>query len=148
MNKRGWIKIVEAFVAILLVAVVLLIVVNKTGIGQKDISEQIHEVELSILREVQLNDSLRGKITKLEPEVIYWEDELFPAEVKVKINSRIPNYLNCKASICLMTSACEIGESVKTNIYSQSVTITGAKEEGGEYQESIYKQLKLFCWAK
>ncbi|MBD3247200.1 hypothetical protein GF378_01110, partial [Candidatus Pacearchaeota archaeon] len=53
-DKRGWIRIIEAFIAVLLVAGALLIVINQGYIGKADISEQVYEVQLAILREIEL----------------------------------------------------------------------------------------------
>ncbi|GAJ11607.1 unnamed protein product, partial [marine sediment metagenome] len=61
-NKRGWIRIVEAFVAILLVTGVLLVIINKQYIGKDDISAKVYDVELSILREIQSDTALRDSI--------------------------------------------------------------------------------------
>ena len=61
-NKRGWIRIVEAFIAVLLVAGILLFVINKGYIGRRDISQQVYDAQLAVLREIQLNDTLRTQI--------------------------------------------------------------------------------------
>ena len=47
-GKRGWIRIVEAFVAILLITGVLLLVMNKGYIGKKDISGQVRDAEWAV----------------------------------------------------------------------------------------------------
>ncbi len=142
-NRRGWIQIVEAFVAVLLVVGVVLIVLNKGYLERTDISERVYEAELSILREVQTNDSLRTKIlSAAEPMPVPWEDARFPAEVKDKIIARTPNYLDCIGRICNMTQICVISEEKGKDIYSQSVTITST------LQTLSYRKLNLFCWTK
>ena len=139
-NHRGWIKIVEAFVAILLIAGVLLIVINKGYIGKKDISSQVYDVEISILREIQLNDTLRNDTLNAEPVPVKWND--FPPNIKNKILARTPNYLVCEAKICEMDAICKLDEYPEKDVYAQSVAITAALET---YDP---KQLKLFCWVK
>jgi len=142
-NKKGWIEIVEAFVAVLLVAGVLLIVLSKGYLQKTDISNKIYEAQLSILREVQTNDTLRKKILEVpEPMPVDWEDTRFPAEVKEKIIMRTPDYLECIGKICNMTQTCTIGESKGKDIYSQAVTITST------LQTLSYRKLNLFCWTK
>jgi len=137
-NKHGWIRIVEAFVAILLISGALLIVINKGYIGKKDISSKIYEIELSILREIELNNELRNEI--LEISSLPTED--IPLNVTNKIESRIPNYLECKTKICEMNKICELNVYPNKNVYVQTVAITATSE--------IYnpRQLKLFCWRK
>ena len=139
-NKKGWIKIVEAFIAILLVAGVLLIVVSQGYIGKKDISSQVYDAEILILREIQLDDVLRNEILDAEPIPVKWND--FPQNIKNKIISRIPSYLDCKAKICEMEDACELDEHLEKDIYAQSIAIVAALET---YDP---RQLKLFCWVK
>jgi hypothetical protein len=145
-NKRGWIEIVEAFVAVLLVVGVVLIVLNKGYLQKTDISERVYEAELSILREIQTNTSLRTKILDApEPLPIAWEDARFPVEVKDKIIQRTPNYLDCIGRICNMTQTCNLEdtkEAKEKDIYSQSVTITST------LQTLSYRKLNLFCWIK
>jgi hypothetical protein len=142
MNKNGWIKIVEAFVAILLVIGVLLIIITQGYLGEKDISSQVYDIEISILREIQLNNTLRDYVLDSEPP-IEWKEDNFPLEIKDKINSRTPNYLNCEAKICRLEDNCELSEYPKGNVYAQAAAITTTLETETEEQ---LKQLKLFCW--
>lgn len=142
-DKHGWIEIVEAFVAVLLVAGVLLIVLNKGYLQKTDISNRVYEAELSILREVQTNDSLRTKIlTVAEPMPVPWEDTRFPSELKDKITVRTPDYLYCVGKICNMTQTCVTTENTGKDIYSQAVTISSTLQTLG------YRKLNLFCWTK
>ncbi len=141
-NKKAWIRIIEAFVAILLIMAVLLIVFNKGYIGKKDMSAEIYKVEISILREVQLNNALRNDILSIENPPIKWED--FEAEglndLKNKIISRLPNYLDCEAKICAINETCVLDKVFDKDVYAQSVSITAGLTEYNP------RQLKLFCW--
>ena len=133
-NKRGWIKIVEAFIAILLVAGVLLLVINKGYIGRRDISEQVYQAQLAILREIELDSNLREKVlnTNLDGEV--------PQEILDKIQTRKPDYLTCEVKICKLEMICELDRYIDADVYAQPVAITA---EGETYNP---RQLKLFCW--
>ena len=144
-NKRGWIEIVEAFVAILLIAGVLLIVLTKGDTGKGDISKEVYDVELSILREIQLNDTLRADILSLTSLPVEWED--FPINVKQKIIERTPENLNCIGKICEITDVCNLGEeaTTKNDVYAQAV---GISPSAGNPLEQSYRKINLFCWAK
>jgi len=143
-NKKAWIEIVEAFVAILLIAGVVLVILNKGYMEKRDISEEVYKVELSILREIQTNDSLRTEILDAQgPLPIEWLNDRFPSGVKNKIVTRTPSYLECVGKICNMTAMCSLGEKKEKDIYSQSVAITPTVGLG-----EIYRQLNLFCWTK
>lgn len=142
-NKKGWIKIVEAFIAILLVAGVLLVVINRGYIGKKDISSQVYDVEVSILREIQLNDALRVEILNATVPIEVTEGDV--PQTWGKITDRTPNYLDCKAKICRMGENCELEEYPEKDVYVQYVVITTTLETPEEEQ---LRQLKLFCWVK
>jgi hypothetical protein len=143
MKKRGWIKIVEAFIAVILVAGVLLIVISQGYIGKKDISSQVYDIEISVLREVQLNDTLRDDVLGAVPP-IESDDSGFPQRIIDKINSRVPEFLECKSKICWLNESCDLDESPKKNVYAEAVAITTSLETPKEEQ---LKKLKLFCWA-
>jgi len=140
-NNKGWIKIVEAVISILLVTSVVLIFINQGYIGQKDISSKVYAVELSILREIELNHILRNDTLNAELPM-EWNNESFPLELKNKIVARTPSYLNCEAKICKMDDICIIDKDFDKDIYSQAASIVSNLE--------IYspRQLKFFCWTK
>jgi len=142
MKKKGWIRIVEAFIAILLIAGVLLIVINKGYIGTKDISLKVYDAEISMLREIELNTELRKEILILSPLPVNWKSEKFPSSVKNLIINKKPNYLECEAKICDLIGICFLDTYIEEDVYSQAVAITASLE--------YYKprQLKLFCWVK
>ncbi len=137
-NKRGWIRIVEAMVAILLIAGFLVIVLDNSRNGDSNISKKVYVTENAILREIQLNDTYRDYILSVDNSV---EFESFNLNLKEHINSRIPNYLNCTSKICdyEYDSVCDI-DSSEENIYARSVMIAVNSDE---YNPKI---LKIFCW--
>src|SRR3989344_4009822 len=119
-NKRGWIRIVEAFVALLLIMGTVLIVINKGYIGKSDISSRVYDAQLSILREIELNDALREEIVTLTSVLTEWAD--FPNGVKNKIITRTPNFLTCEAKICELDQICSYSPAVcsEKDIYAQA----------------------------
>ena len=149
VNKRGWIRIVEALVAVLLITGVLLVMINRDNNDSSDLSNKIYSLQLAILREIQLDDSLRDEILSAkEGEInalpIVWKD--FESEgllnIKIRISERIPDYLECEARLCELDNICSIQKDLDKNIYSQSVAIVATKD----YYNP--RQLKLFCWTK
>ncbi len=139
-NKRGWIRIVEAVVALLIITGALLIAITG-GYLKKDISEQVYDSEMAILKEISKDQSMRNAIIGASSPPVSWKD--FDASVKAKIESRIPSYLECKGRICALDKTCELLEvSENKDVYAKSIAITTAV--------ATYKprQLKLFCWEK
>lgn len=142
-DKHGWVKIVEAFVAILLIVGVVLVILNKGYIGKEDISSNVYDTQISILREIQRNDTMREEIlnTSEESLPVEWEDTTFPAVVRNRIIERTPNYLECIGKICEIDNACSLTEKKDKEVYAQSVAISPTP--GGE---EVYRKLNLFCW--
>jgi hypothetical protein len=136
-NKKGWIEIVEAFTAVLLVAGVLLVILNKGSLGKTDISDQVYTTQVSILREIETNSTFRTEILAIST---------LPAGVPTNINQtifkRTPNYLTCQGQICALNDKCILTNAPKKDIYAQAILITST------LQKTDYVQLKLFCWTK
>jgi len=63
-GKRGWIRIVEAFTALILIMIVFLIFINK-GIVKGDSSKDVYEIQIRIEREIQINENLRNLIINI-----------------------------------------------------------------------------------
>lgn len=146
MNKRGWLRIVEAFIAILLIVGVLLVIINQGYIERIDVSSKIYDEEISVLREIELNKTLRDEVLNAEPLPVNWED--FEARglenVKNKINNDIESYLECKAKICEIGADCELDEEDYPNesVYVRSVIISA------NLTKYAPRQLRLFCWMR
>ena len=143
-NKKGWIRIVEAFIAILLLLGILLLIVDQKYISKRGISSQMYETELSILRDIELDTTLRSSILNVGLPV-FWQNETFPSNVKDKITEEAPSHIECMAKICWIEDACtlhEVESEIAKDIYVQSTSIFA--------DLTVYRprQLKLFCWVK
>jgi hypothetical protein len=141
-NKKGWIRIIEALVAILLIAGFLSLIIVDTGNGEKDISSKAYSAENAILREVQLNSSYRNYILTVD-DSIELEDPGFDEDLRDHISSRYPMYLECTSKICDLDTdpVCNI-VSLDENIYVRSIIIAANQDD---YDPKI---LKLFCWTQ
>jgi len=149
-DKRGFIRILEAFISILLITGVILVVINKGYLRTSNITSEVYDVEVSILREIELDENLREIILKVPHTSlpVNWDDTdsplgtQFPPEITKKILDRAPEYLNCISNICELDSICGMETYVEEDVYVQSVAIAA--------NPKIYqpKQLKLFCWVK
>ena len=137
-NKSGLIRIIEAFAMILIITGILLTVLNKGYISKSDNSEKIYEIEQAILREIQLNNSLRNDILALEDLPIEWEN--FPPNVKNEIISEAPINFECEAKICNLNDLCSLNKEIEKEIYVQKTIITANLEKYSP------RKLKIFCW--
>ena len=147
-GKKGWIRIVEAFVAILLIMGVVLILLNKGYIGKKDISEKVYEFEISGLRAVELNDILREELLSVDNALIPLEsdNQRFPPGIKSTISEKIPENFECKLKICPPERICSLNVYLEEDIYAQAVVIASTHTETLTTYNP--KQLKIFCWVR
>jgi len=137
-GKGGWIRVVEAFVAVLIITGVILVVYDKGYVGSDDKSEEIYRLESGILQEIQINDGLRQWVLNASGATpIDWAG--IPLKIRNTIENRIPAYLECTARICSTGEDCVYDTSLGKDLYVRAVLITG-------YPES--RKLKLFCWLK
>jgi len=137
-NKRGWIRIVEAMVTILLIAGFLILIIDNPENGKKDISTKVYVTENAILREVQANSTYRTYILGIDASI---ELGAFRTDLEDHITSRIPEYLSCTSKICDFGTdpTCNI-DSLEEEIYVRSVMIAA---DSTDYDPKL---LKIFCW--
>ena len=134
VNKRGWIRIIEAVVAVLIIVGVVLTMIGGSYVSKIKDSGKIYEIEKVILKEIQLNNSLRTAIVG----ITFGED--VPQIVVDKINQRKPDYLNCTSKICEISDACILDSYEDKEVYAKSVMISSDTETYSP------RQLKIFCW--
>ena len=145
MNKKGWIRIVEASIAILFIAGVVLVVINNNELdGNDDVSLKILDAEISVLREIQLNSSLRVEVLSSSFPIESGEPG-FPEKVREKIDSKTPGYLTCVSKICSIIDECVLTAENSGSVYAESVLITTNPETAPPYSP---RKLKIFCWGK
>ncbi len=141
-NKRGWIRIVEVFISILLMTGVLMLVIDRDVFEERDVSLEIHEMQISILRNVELDNSLRGDVL-LASLPVSWNNfgTSGLTSVRDEIISRTSADFICEAKLCSLQDNCLFDNSIEENVYVQRVIIAADLE--------IYspRQLKLFCWS-
>jgi hypothetical protein len=144
-NKKGWIRLVEVFIAIMLLTGVLLIVVTRNSPNNNNFQEEMSKKELAILRDIELNNSLRTEILAVSSENLPVEWENFGSglqNVRNRITYLTPKNLECKAKICLMNESCIMEESSGEDLYAESVVISA------DVDTYSPRQLKLFCMSK
>lgn len=142
MNQRGWLRVVEAVFAVLLVTGVLLFLISTQNVSP-DFSDEFYSIQLDILRQIETDAFLREEILKLDKEDS--SEFIVPDSILDYINSSLPLGYECLSKICLLNQVCNLEPGYfpeKKEIFSQSVAIVANRE--------VYspKQLKLFCWLK
>jgi len=126
MNKRGIIKIIEASVAILIVASVLFVNYNK-GIVEKtpDYSENARD----ILEELASNSYMRDIV-------------LDSGDVDSFVVGKLPPHLDFESRVCEIGEACGISVLPQGNIFSAERIISSNLDSYNP------KKVRLFLWEK
>jgi hypothetical protein len=137
MNRRGWIRIVEASLAVLIVLGVL-IVINSGNKSTKtlDLTEKIPP----LLDEIASNQTLREKIVNSDDSNVASVE----SELKAVLAKRIDNpLLDYTVKICPITdSFCSLSPLPKEEIY------VGERIISSTLNQINPKRLKLFIWTK
>lgn len=137
-GKRGWIKVIEAFVSILFLISVVSIIIHSDNFQSKE-RPILKEKQVEILNGIQLNSSLRNEILLFSSYDLNSSSVGFPAGLKSHMESNKINNAECILKICPVNENCEI-ELSKDEIYAQSVLITSSHTD---YNPKI---AKIFCY--
>jgi len=138
-NKKGFMSILEATIAIGLIIGMVFFILQERDLSEEESFKQIYSDELSILRYVQANETLRASILNVTAST-YWDNSSFPAITKTGISAKIPSYLECKTKICPINEACSIEGYIEKDVYVQSAFISA---NATTYSP---KEIRLFCW--
>lgn len=132
-NKEGFIRLVEAAVMILIIMGLLLTYLSNSQDSEEGISQKVYEAQQSVLREIQLNDSLRNDVlsTTIDSKL----------NISGRYEQRLANFY-CESKVCSLQSNCPAIQSIEKDVYSQEVMISSDLEEYNP------RKLKIFCWEK
>jgi len=140
-NKKAAMSILEAFIAISLIMIIVVILLEQDTSKKENTPERVYSAEIGILRNLQINETYRADILNATVPV-YWNETLFPSKIKEEIERKKPAYLDCRAKICEVNQPCSIEEYIKKDVYAQSAFISA--------NITVYspRELKLFCWER
>ena len=132
MNKRGWLRIVEASVGILIVVGVLLTLYAQQA-DTKDLSAEIYEIQVYILNEIAenyRNDILNSN----EPT----------SDMISFATGKIPANFNFVIRICTIKEVCGLGEDGPEhgNVYVEERVVSA------NLIKYSPKKIKLYIWER
>ena len=139
-HKRGWLRIFEAGVAILILVGVLLVVYAR-GRGGYDLEEQMYKLQKEVLRDISLDRDLRT--------AAFSDDE---ATLTNFADEKIPDSFNFKIRICDVTGAneevlpCKMEQYVAKDVYVEEIilgAVFGTDLGVGGFSP---KRVRLFIW--
>ncbi len=135
-NKQGWLRIVEAFISVMLIMGVVLVVVSKAQ-PKTSTADEIRRIQKYALDYVTNDETLRNQI--LSGNLMGVND---------KLKSIIPGNLNYLIRVCNFNDVCSFtngskGIIVSTEVYSDEAPIFANLTY---YDPANPKKLKLFFW--
>jgi hypothetical protein len=130
-DRKAWLRIVEAFLAILIIFGAVLVILAKQD-PKADIGEGVYERQRQILEIISKNDSLRSSIIA--------EDN---SKVNAAISTMIPPSWNFAINICNLDNICpNPGSYENKDVYATEVVITSTLTQYSP------KKLRFFVWSK
>jgi hypothetical protein len=134
VNKRGWIRITEAVVAILIMASVLIVLyTNETP--QISLSDYVYDLQIRLLTEVADRADLREATLNSTVDDIN-------TTLKQYFDESIPTNFVYNISVCDLGDLCTYAPNVETEVYVEDRIISSSLTTYSP------KMLRLYIWEK
>lgn len=134
-NKKGWIKVLEAFISIVLLLGLLFVIVNTQ---ERKNSDEIHMIKIErIIEDIRINETLRNEIIIQSNLPIHSNQSGFSQTLKNFIESK--NYDGCSMGICESNDSCDLLENIKGEVFTKESFFVGNDEMFSP------RKLKIFC---
>ena len=132
-NKKAWIRIVEAIIAIMVIMAGILYINSKQP--SKDISDDVYEKQRQILEIIANNESMRTEIILNEAGL-----------ANGFILKNIPSSWGFATNICNVDQVCTPEETPNDrDIYTSEIIISSNLTD---YPDKKTKKLMFFVWSK
>lgn len=131
-GKRGWIRIMEAVLAIILVTSILLVIYSKQQ-QATDLSDYIYRIQAQVLSDISFDKDLRNAVFENNAPVI-----------EAYASSKIPSNFNFEIKICNLdsTDLCRMTEYTEKDVYANDAILS----------TNLFtfspKKVRLFIWEK
>jgi len=131
-NKKAWLRIVEAFIAVLIIASVL-IAIAVTKAPKQNQSENVHEMQRFVLKQISLNETARAEVLGLNKDT---------TNVNYTIKGLLPVNWEFTTRICEVDEVCGMPFYSEKEVYADEILITSTLKTYSP------KKLKLFMREK
>ena len=139
MNKKGFIRILEAIFAIMLIMGAVLIIISN-NLQTSDISEEAYEKQRYILDVISNNETMRNEIISPDEDLTSLEQL---TETNDFINKTMPSswkYSGCVISVERICSPGNVPDDKELYV-SETIISSSLKKD-----YSTAKKLRLFIW--
>lgn len=137
-NKRAWIRILEATIAVMIVSGVLVVVYSQQGDNGEGAGDYIYSLQKQVLMDISSRSDLRSYVLR--------EDI---SNLESYIDEKIPTAFNYSLKVCDFTdppTPCKLDSDIfiatqGLDVYVEETIVSADFEEG--YSP---KKVKLFVW--
>ncbi len=138
-DKGGFLRVLEAVIAVLLVAGAVTIILVK-NVQVDDNSETVKQIQQIILEEISTNPELRTAVLRGNTADINL--------LNTTIKNLMPPEYNYEFTVCLLDEICTLSNSpgyyTKGDIYADEVSVAATLD----IPPTDPKRLRLFMWLK
>jgi len=141
-SKKGFLRIVEAFIAILIIAGAMSYVYVQK-IDKPNEAESIKQLEKIILTQIANNEDLRLAVLKGDSGLETSEAVNHRITINNTISPSVPSEYNFATKICNLDQVCELGTyNANKEVFVNEITVSSTLEYYGP------KKLRLFMWRR
>lgn len=134
VNKKGYMRILEAFIAIMLLAAVLTFIVINQSKGKSNV-DAIKELESVILQKIASDPVLR--------QAVLTDNEVL---INQTLAFSIPSSYDYLYKICAINEVCKLDH--ENSYYTQKEIVSDGVSVSSSLTTYNPKQIKLFIWEK
>jgi len=133
-GKRGWMRLMESVIAVLILASVLIVVYTNNSSSVSS-SEYISNLQTKVLGEIAENASLRSEVLKDSPDI---------GVLNSSVRANIPINFNFQLNVCPfdLPEGCLFSGGTSEELYVKDTLISG------DLQEYNPKIVRLYVWEK
>ena len=142
-NKRGWMRILEATISVLLITGVLLVVYSEHNLSSKGIDDYVSNLQKKILKDISFNEILRNFV--LDDSVLNVGSTEFGILNSFVNQSIAQPPFNYSLVICDLGNPCNMGpqifkDTLSYEIHSEEIIISA------NITSYNPRKVKLFLW--
>ena len=154
MRKRGWIRILEATIAVLIVSGAMIAVYSDQSVREDiSFSDYAHNLQSQVLADIVLDSDLRLNVLSVE------EDDSLDSNYVVLndfVNESIPDSFGYLLRVCKFgddLDFCKMDNetfvaSMESDVFVEEVIISAEIGSGGGDEIYFPKKVKLFFWQR
>jgi hypothetical protein len=132
LDKKAWLRIVEAFIGILMITGVVLTMMSRPGVSDASVQQETVKLEKFILDRVVADPGLRSQI--LVEDV---------SGVNKVLAGSVPAGISYYARVCNYDEICALGMPIPYDVYSEEALVSSNLTY---YDSAHVKVIKLFFW--